>query len=271
MLRRPDTEQKGHWSEVYAGTPAFFGEEPSEFARRALDLFRQEGVETVLELGFGQGRDTFWLAEQGFSVTALDYSDKALAEMVAEAHNKDLGDRITARVHDVRQPLPYPDDSFDACYSHMLLCMELTGTEVAFALREIHRVLKPGRLALYSVRSDHDKHCGAGTHLGEDVYEVGDFVVHFFSEAKIRRLARGYHVLAIEPMEEGSLPRHLYLVTLRQDPDVIPLPIPEEADMTRPMDKFQEFFDATHQSEVLDDKTKGLLFLTASLAGGCEL
>lgn len=270
MLRRPEVEQKGHWSKVYAGAPAFFGDGPSEFARRALDLFRREHVETVLELGFGQGRDTLWFAEQGLRVAALDYSGQAVAEMAAEARSKGQADRIAARLHDVRQPLPYPDDSFDACYSHMLLCMELTEAEIAFALGEIHRVLKPGGLALYSVRSDRDKHFGAGTHLGEDLYEVGGFVVHFFRDAKIRRLARGYEVLAVDRIEEGSLPRDLYLVTLRRNAEAVLVP-PEEEGMIRPMDKFQEFFDATHQSTVLDGKTKGLLFLTASLAGGCEL
>ena len=265
MLRRPDTEQKGHWNQAYARTPAFFGESPSAFARHALDLFRQQDATTVLELGFGQGRDTLWFAEQGLRVTALDYSEQAVTEMTAEARTKGLGGQVAGRLHDVRQPLPYPDESFDACYSHMLLCMELTEAEIAFTLREIHRVLKPGGLALYSVRSDHDKHYRAGTHLGEDVYEVGGFVVHFFSEAKIRRMARGYDVVAVNRVEEGSLPRDLYLVTLRQNP------VPEEEGMTRPMDKFQEFFDATHQSGALDGKTKGLLFLAASLAGGCEL
>lgn len=271
MLRRPDTEQRGHWSQAYAQTQAFFGESPSGFARRAFDLFRQQDVITVLELGCGQGRDTLWFAEQGLRVTALDYSEQAVTEMTAEARTKGLEDRVVGTLHDVRQPLPYLDASFDACYSHMLLCMELTEAEIAFVLREMHRVLKPGGFALYSVRSDHDKHYRAGAHLGEDAYEVGGFVVHFFSEAKIRRMARGYDVVAVDRVEEGSLPRDLYLVTLRQNPHMAPSLAPEEEGMTRPMDKFQEFFDATHQSAVLDGKTKGLLFLAASLAGGCEL
>ncbi len=270
MPRRPGVEQKEHWSEVYAGTPSFFGEGPSECARRALDLFRREGVETTLELGFGQGRDTLWFAEQGLRVAALDYSEQAVSELTAEAERKDCGDWIAARLHDVRRRLPYPDGSFDACYSHMLLCMELTEAEISFALREIHRVLKPGGLVLYSARSDHDKHFGAGTHLGEDLYDVGGFVVHFFSDEKIRRLARGYEILAVDRVEEGTLPRDLYLVTLRRTGEAFFLS-PEEEGMIRPIDKFQEFFEATHQSGVLDGKTKGLLFLAASLAGGCEL
>lgn len=269
MKKPPGTEQQSHWSRVYAGTAQFFGEGPSGFARQAAESLRGEGVTSLLELGFGQGRDTLFFAGQGFRVTALDYSDAAVAEVTAAARAAGLADRVRAAVHDVRRPLPFADASFDACYSHMLLCMELTEAEISTALGEIRRVLRPGGLALYSVRSDHDPHYRQGAHLGEELYEIGGFVVHFFTDAKIRRLARGFDLLAVERLQEGSLPRDLYAVSLRRHAGT--LLIREEEPVTRPMDKFQEFFDATHQPGVLDARTKGLLFLTASLAAGCEL
>lgn len=101
MLRRPETEQQEYWSNVYAQTPAFFGEEASAFAHRALDRFRQDDVKAVLELGFGQGRDTLWFAEQGLEVTGLDYSEQAVGKLTAEAQDRGLGDRVAAQVHDV--------------------------------------------------------------------------------------------------------------------------------------------------------------------------
>ena len=52
---------------------------------------------------------------------------------------------ITVR-HDVRQPLPFDDNSLDGCYSHMLYCMALTTTELEFLAEEVRRVLKPGGL-----------------------------------------------------------------------------------------------------------------------------
>jgi SAM-dependent methyltransferase len=249
----------------------FFGKGPSEFACTAADLFLREGVKTLLELGSGQGRDTLYFAQQSFAVTALDYSDEVVAETAALAKAQGFGDRLRLVAHDVREPLPFPDESFDAVYSHMLLCMELTETEIASVLREMRRVLKPGGLALYSVRSDRDAHYRKGVHLGEDIYEVGEFVVHFFSEAKIRRLARGYDLLDVGRMTEGSLPRDLYVVAMRKNAAEMAVSLAKEGDMTSPMDKFQEFFDATRQGGVLDARTKGLAFLAASLAAGCEL
>lgn len=263
-------DQRTHWTEVYTASPSFFGEGPSDFAKLALERFRDAGVRDVLELGCGQGRDTLLFANAGMRVTALDYSPRAVEEVTEAAKRGGVSELVSAHVQDLRQPLPFPDGSFDGCFSHMLLCMELGTEEVAFLLGEIRRVLRPGGLNLYSVRSRFDKHYRAGTHLREDLYEVGGFVVHFFSEERIRRLARGYEVLAIDRAAEGSLPRDLYLVALRRSGNVVSRSSEEER-MVRPMDKFQEFFDSTHQSAVLDGKTKGLLFLAASLAGGCEL
>jgi SAM-dependent methyltransferase len=98
----------------------------------------------------------------------------------------------------------------------MLLCMELSTGEISFILGEIHRVLRPGGIVLYSVRSNFDKHYRTGIRLREEIYEIGGFAVHFFTEEKIRNLAKGYEILAIDRIQEGSLPRDLFCVTLRR-------------------------------------------------------
>jgi SAM-dependent methyltransferase len=265
-------DQRGHWSGVYASDPVFFGPEPSEFGRAALERFRSAGVRDLLELGCGQGRDTLLFGEAGLSVTAADYSHAAVEAVTAGAGERGLGG-VSARVLDFREPLPFPDGSFDACFSHMLLCMELTEDEVAFVLHEVRRVLRPGGLHLYSVRSSFHKHYGAGRPLGEDLYEVGGFVVHFFDEAKIRRLSHGYELVELSRLQEGSLPRDLFAVTLRRSEDAArsePADRREERPMLHAFQKFQEFFDATYGGGVLDRKTKHLVALGASLAAACD-
>lgn len=266
------TEQKSHWDDVFTTSADFFGAEPSDFAQAALEIFRKNRVRSLLEFGCGQGRDTFLFAGNGFEVTALDYSETAVAEIHERAAKAGLASRIHSQTHDVRNPLPFADASFDACYSHMLLCMELSTSEIAFILRETHRILKPGGLAVYSVRSNLDKHFRAGTHLGEDIYEIGGFVVHFFTEEKIRRLSKGYEILKIDRMEEGSLPRDLFCVTMKKGPvpetwDFDPC---EEIKMRNPMEKFQAFMDAALAPGALDHKTKQLVALGAALAAGCD-
>lgn len=272
FCHRRKTEQRTQWDKSFSQETAFFGEDPSSFAQKSLALFRRGEVHSVLELGCGQGRDTFLFASHDLQVTALDYSDIAVTTIREKAATSGLSSQITSLHHDVSQPLPFPDASFDACYSHMLLCMELSLTEIAFILSEIHRVLRPGGLVTYSVRSNYDKHYRAGTRLGDDIYQIGDFVVHFFTADKIRSLTRGYNLLGIDRLKEGSLPRDLYCVTLKKGPIAETLHISpcKENDMANPLEKFQVFMDEALAPGVLDHKTKQLVALGAALAAGCD-
>lgn len=144
--------QREHWEETFAGKPEMFGLEPSDPARKAVEIFKKEGKKKILELGCGQGRDTLFFAENGFKVYALDYSQTGLEAITKKAQNLGLLDLIATRVHDIRNPLPFVDEVFDACYSHMLFCIALTTAELQFLSDEVRRVLKPGGLNIYTVR-----------------------------------------------------------------------------------------------------------------------
>ncbi len=93
--------------------------------------------------------------------------------------------------------------------------MALT-TEIQFLSDEIKRVLKPRGLNIYTVRHTGDAHYKQGIHRGEDMYEVGGFIVHFFSRERVGLLAKGHEVLSVDEFEEGGLPRKLFRVTLRK-------------------------------------------------------
>lgn len=272
LRHRPKTEQRTQWDKSFSQETAFFGEEPSSFAQKSLALFRSGEVHSVLELGCGQGRDTFLFASHDLQVTALDYSDIAVATIREKAASFGLSSQISSLHHDVSHSLPFPDASFDACYSHMLLCMELSLSEITYILGEIHRVLRPGGLVTYSVRSNYDKHYRAGASQGDDIYKIGDFVVHFFTADKIRSLTRGYNLLGIDRLKEGSLPRDLYCVTMIKGSVAESLHIApcKENEMADPLEKFQAFMDEALAPGVLDHKTKQLVALGAALAAGCD-
>jgi SAM-dependent methyltransferase len=110
----------------------------------------------------------------------------------------------------------FEDNGFDACYSHMLFCMPLTTEELVRLSAEVLRVLKPGGLHVYTVRHTADPHYGTGILRGEDMYEVGGFIVHFFDRAKVELLAKGYEMVGVDEFEEGGLPRKLFRATLRK-------------------------------------------------------
>lgn len=210
--------QREHWCGSYEPGVERFGAEASEPARAAASLFVAEGKRELLELGAGQGRDTLFFARGGLRVQALDYADSAIEALQAKAAAAGLSDEISVSQHDVRERLPFADESFDACYSHMLLCMALTTAELEALAGEVRRVLRPGGLHVYTVRTTDDVHYGTGIERGDDMFEIGGFIVHFFSRELVERLAPGYELLEVGEFEEGALPRRLFRVTLRNSP-----------------------------------------------------
>jgi SAM-dependent methyltransferase len=209
--------QQQHWEDSLAQRPEMFGAQPSFSARKALELFQRERVCEILELGGGQGRDTIFFGQSGFQVTVLDYAESGVKDIASKATALNLSNAITALRHDVRDPLPFDDAAFDACYSHMLFCMALSTPELERLSQEVWRVLKPGGLNVYTVRHTGDPQYGAGIARGDDRFESsGGFAVHFFSRDKVIQLAQGFDILSIDEFEEGALPRKLFRVTLRK-------------------------------------------------------
>jgi len=202
--------QKAHWQRMFADHPDMFGTQASEPGRYAIDLFTRESAHDVLELGAGQGRDTIWFVSAGFRVTALDYAGDALRIL------EDTASGLTVAVHDVREPLPFAGESFDAVYSHMLFNMALTSKELEGLAAEVHRVLRPNGVHVYTVRHVGDKHYGTGIPHGDDMYEHGGFIVHFFDRPLVERLAEGFTAPEIVEFEEGDLPRRLWRITQRK-------------------------------------------------------
>jgi SAM-dependent methyltransferase len=210
--------QLDQWQRTYASRTDFLGAEASEPGRMALGRFRTANAEDVLELGAGQGRDTLLFAADGMRVVALDYSPEGLDRIVQRARDEGVDERVEIRVADVRERLPFDDGEFDACYGHMLLSMAFSTAEILALAADVRRVLRPGGLFVYTVRNTSDAHYRQGQSHGDDRYEMGGFIVHFFDGALIERAADGFEIVDVTEMEEGRLPRRLSVVTMRSLP-----------------------------------------------------
>ncbi|WP_298210593.1 class I SAM-dependent methyltransferase [Ferrimicrobium sp.] len=209
-------EQRRHWERTYGEHPSMYGLSASEPGSYAIALFARLGLRSVLELGAGQGRDTIPMLEAGLDVIALDYAEEGLAEIRSRADR--YGVQLSTIVHDVRQPLPFEDASFDACYSHMLFNMALTTTELVTLSHEVERVLRPGGVLIYTARHTGDAHYGTGVDHGDNRYENGGFIVHFLDRDLINRLAEGFRIDEVTEFVEGALPRKLFRVTMTRLP-----------------------------------------------------
>ena len=188
-----------------------FGLDASEPAKKSLKIFQENNINTVVELGAGLGRDSIYFSINNLSVTSLDYSQSGI-NIINKKINKDKLKNIKTKVFDIRQKLPFEDNSIDGCFSHMLYCMALSNQNLFNLNREICRILKPDGLNIYTVRNEHDGDYKNGIHRGEDMYENDGFIVHFFNKIKINQLTDGFKNIKIESFEEGTFPRKLYFV-----------------------------------------------------------
>jgi len=211
----PDSQRR-HWDNVYVCEPEKFGVAPSWAAETAVQLLKQENANKILELGSGQGRDSVVFAREGFDLTAIDYSLEGVKSLTRKCQSLCLPQPLNALCCDLREPLPFADGSFDACYSHLLYNMEFTTPELERLSHETWRVLKPGGINIYSARNTSDPDYGEGTYMGDDTYETDGYRVHFFSRELVERLSDGCEILSVEEFEEGDMPKRAYLVALRK-------------------------------------------------------
>ena len=145
-----------------------------------------------------------------------EYNSKSGLHRHLKSHDMSIGDYYTLYYprNDKYsgKPLPFKEESFDACFSHMLYCMAFTTKELINLSSELQRIIKPKGINIYTVRHIGDADYGDGIHRGENLYETGGFIVHFFSKEKIKTLSTGFEIKNIEKFEEGRLPRKLFLV-----------------------------------------------------------
>ena len=189
-----------------------FGLEQSLSAEKALNLFKERKINNIIELGAGLGRDSIFFAKNNIKIQALDYSPSGIKVIDEKIKKDNLSNYISTKLFDVREKLPFQDNSIEACYSHMLYCMALTLSDLENLNNEIQRILKPGGINIYTVRHTNDGDFKNGIHRGEDLYENDGFIVHYFSEEKVNLLLNGFKNISLEKFEEGTFPRKLFFV-----------------------------------------------------------
>lgn len=208
-------EQREVWDKAFISIDNMFEKDESYAARVALRMYEDEDFESMLELGPGQGRDSVYFKNNHIPLSVLDYSEEALRDIRDKAKELDYRGLKTYEA-DVREGLPFEENTFDMVYSHMLYCMAFTDEEIMDLHREINRILTPGGINIFTVRSDFDKHFKKGSRIDEGIYEINNFIIHFFDEDMIRSMAENYKILNIHRFQEGELPRDLYFVAMQK-------------------------------------------------------
>lgn len=129
------------WAAIYDedGNPLIAIEEP--WMDRLLGDVR--GL-AVADIGCGTARHAIRLASAGAAVHALDFS----APMLERARTKAQGLNIIFRAHDLAEPLPFSNESFDRVVCGLVIdhIADLVGL-----FREMHRICRPSGFVVVSV------------------------------------------------------------------------------------------------------------------------
>lgn len=115
----------------------------ADIPQKMLELFKQNKVQTVLDLGAGDGTIAVALAKQGKTVHALEISNEGIEKIKTHAQEAQVS--VHTLEQDMYQALPFEDRSLDAVIAFQSLNHNtLPNIEKLFA--EITRILKHGGL-----------------------------------------------------------------------------------------------------------------------------
>jgi glycine/sarcosine N-methyltransferase len=136
--------------------PYFYRDWKTQLQREGLGLrtiFRNRGVNTVLDASCGAGAQAIPLTQLGYDVTAIDPSYGMLRKLEAFASDYGILNRLKYRQGDFINLTSVTDGPFDAIVTkgnalpHLLL-----DSEILTALRNFHTLLRPGGTLVIGMR-----------------------------------------------------------------------------------------------------------------------
>lgn len=192
-----------YWDGRYRAEGRIWGDKPSRTAERALALFRERGVKSVLVPGSGYGRNTRLFADNGLSVTGVEIS----AEACKLARDFDKQTRV---YHASALDMSFLKEKYDGLYAFNVLHLFRAADRQRF-VRECAGRLKRGGVMFFTVFSEQEAGCGQGAEVEPDTFESKPGrPVHYFTEDDLRGHFTGMSVLkagmADDPEDHGEGP-----------------------------------------------------------------
>ncbi len=123
------------YNDLYSKEKSAFGDKPHGFVSKIPELLKSG---KIIDIGAGQGRNSFYLAEQGFEVTALDNSEIALETI----RSKNKGS-ISLVFLDLNIDIPRNIEHYDVVVISNVL-HHLSKERAREVLKEIKEKSKPG-------------------------------------------------------------------------------------------------------------------------------
>ncbi|HEX7328578.1 MAG TPA: class I SAM-dependent methyltransferase [Casimicrobiaceae bacterium] len=170
------------WNKRFAGDDYLFGEAPNEFLRRHANVIPAGG--SILCVADGEGRNSVWLAEQGYTVTAFDFAENGVAKARARAVRRG----VTVDFHvDAMESWHWDAVRYDALVAIFIQFLPPERRDAMF--ERMGRAVKPGGLFLLEgYRPEQVDYATGGPPYRE----------HMYTRDWIERCFRGWELVTLE-------------------------------------------------------------------------
>lgn len=167
------------FDEAYMTRPFLFGKSSTEELIYAIDKFSITGK--ALELGCGDGRDTYHVLKRGMSVTAIDQSQNAINTL---SNRTDLSDDERGRLNAICADVTGIDlgiNTFDFVYA-ITLFDHLDKIQGELLLKKISQHVNEGGYIFIKVHTVEDV---GNTHESKEISEFASEIKHFYETGEL--------------------------------------------------------------------------------------
>ncbi|MFX1536738.1 MAG: class I SAM-dependent methyltransferase [Promethearchaeota archaeon] len=188
--------------------------EPDPFVASLLPRFKKEGIEKILDIGFGVGRHAIFFAKEGFDAYGIEPSPTAIKYAIKWAEQEEVTLKLrTAEMNS----LPFDTDLFDLVLAWNVI-YHGTISYIRQTFKEIKRCLKfNGYLLCTLISTRHNKY-GLGEEIEENTFIIAEeqeksHPHHYFDIDEINQYLGEFILIKCEDREQfypGSF--HWYIL-----------------------------------------------------------
>lgn len=176
-----------NFDHFYSNNTAYFSQEHSGGMEECLKKYNVDAC-TAIDIGAGEGRNSLWLASQGFDVYAIEPSKVGASKILQRA--KDHGLDLTVLNTDI---LSAAKNLKDIGFAVALTSLEHMDYEYLLeAVQEIKRVLKTGGYIYAMVFTEDDP--GYKKDMS-NASECALFIKHYFKKGELKELFSDFEIL----------------------------------------------------------------------------
>ena len=183
------------WNQRFAIRPECYGTAPNSWLAENAGRIPPKGA--VLCLAEGQGRNAIWLAQRGLSVTAVDFSEIALAQLARRARRTGV---TVATIEADLATWPTPEAAYDAVvlvFAHFVPAVRLRVHRLAVA------ALKPGGVVILEAFNKRQLGLPSGGPRDEEMLQSSAELQSDFAALRIEHLGETEVTLDEGPLHHG--------------------------------------------------------------------